>query len=68
MPANGMHYKKTFHYHQTKYLEPSVIFVWKYSQQALLSNCTSPLVIGGDERADSPGYSAKYGSLIVLLT
>ena len=54
--------ERTFHYHQTKYLELSVEHVWKTSQQALLSKCKSPIVIGGDGRADSPGHSAKYGS------
>ena len=54
--------ERTFHYHQTKYLEPAVVDVWKNSQQTLLSKCKSPVAIGGDGRADSPGHSAKYGS------
>ena len=54
--------ERTFYYYQIKYLEPSVVHVWKTSQQALLSKCKSPIVIGGDGRADSPGHSAKYGS------
>ena len=53
--------ERTFHLHQTKYLEPVVVDVWKNSQQTLLCKCKSPVVIGGDGRADSPGHSAKYG-------
>ena len=58
--------ERTFYYHQAKYLEPSVIHVWKHSQQALLSKCKSPVAIGGDGRADSPGHSAKYGSYGII--
>ena len=52
---------RTFYIHQTEYLEPSVLSVWKHKQQQLLSASELPLTIGGDGRADSPGYSAKYG-------
>ena len=52
---------RTFYLHQTHYLEPSVLSVWSHKQQQLLSACKLPLTIGGDERADSPGHSAKYG-------
>ena len=54
--------ERTFYYHQTKYFAPSVIHVWKRSQQPLLSKCRSPVIIGGDGRADSPGHSANYDS------
>ena len=54
--------ERTFHHHQTKYLAPSIIHVWKHSQEALLSKCKSPVVIGADGSADSPGHSAKFGS------
>ena len=54
--------ERTFFYHQTNYLAPSVIYVWKRSQQVLFSKFRSPVIIGGDERADSLGHSAKYGS------
>ena len=60
---NGMHCR-------TNILLPpdklSVIHVWKRSQQALLSKCRSPVIIGGDGRADSPGHSAKYGSYGII--
>ena len=29
-------------------------------------SCDSPLAIGGDGRADSPGHSAKYGSYGII--
>ena len=58
--------ERTFHHHQTKYLAPSIIHVWKHSQQALLSKCKSPVVIGADGRADSPGHSAKFGSYSII--
>ena len=53
--------ERTFHYDQIKYLKLAVVDVWKNSQQTLLSKCKSSVVFGGDERANSPGHSAKYG-------
>ena len=43
--------------------------VWKHKQLQLLAECASqdsPLIIGGDGRADSPGHSAKYGSYGII--
>ena len=60
---------RTFYTHQTRYLEPSIVSVWRQEQSKLLaeskSNSTS-LSIGGDGRADSPGHSAKYGSYGII--
>ena len=59
----------TFYDHQTEYLEPAIISVWKHKQLQLLNECISreiPLVIGGDGRADSPGHSAKFGSYSII--
>lgn len=56
---------RTFYYHQSRYLEPAILSVWEGKQSSLLSQCEqrgTHLSIGGDGRADSPGYSAKYGS------
>ena len=60
--------ERTFFDHQKKYLAPAILSVWNESQTSLLSECVSngPLTIGGDGRADSPGYSAKYGSYGVI--
>lgn len=60
---------RTFYYHQSQFLQPAVLSVWKAKQQKLLAQCRSrstPLSIGGDGRADSPGHSAKYGSYGII--
>ena len=67
------HIGLTPNYHQKRYLQPAVISVWGTEQSALLAQCRAaetPLIIGGDGRADSPGHSAKYGSygIIELIT
>ena len=56
---------RTFYRHQNRYLEPAILAIWEQKQSRLLEQCKaceSPLSIGGDGRADSPGHSAKYGS------
>ena len=56
---------RTFYRHQNRFLEPAILAVWEGKQSRLLEQCKalgSPLSIGGDGRADSPGHSAKYGS------
>ena len=62
MFTSGMYCGEDISSSPTKYLAPSILHVWKQSQQALLSKCKSPVVIGADGRADSPGHSAKFGS------
>ena len=60
---------RTFYYHQKRYLQPAVVSVWETKQSALLAQCRAvgtPLTIGGDGRADSPGHSAKYGSYGII--
>lgn len=55
--------ERTFYFHQNKYLAPAIVSVWEESQSKMLSQIRgTPLSIGGDGRADSPGHSAKYGS------
>ena len=56
----------TFYDHQNKYLEPAIIVIWNIEQPTLLSECKSPLSIGGDGRVVSPGHSAKYGSYGII--
>jgi len=61
--------ERRFYDHQSNYLQPAVLSVWKEHQRSLLSECTlrdSPVIIGGDGRADSPGHSAKYGSYGII--
>ena len=60
---------RTFHLHQSQYLQPAVISVWNHHQRQILSAITKkdcPLTVGGDGRADSPSHSAKYGSYGVI--
>ena len=59
--------QRTFFRHQTQYLQPSVDFVWKRSQELLLKSLKDkgdPLIQAGDGRSDSPGHSAKYGHIL----
>ncbi|XP_065892097.1 THAP domain-containing protein 10-like [Dysidea avara] len=60
---------RTYYTHQKKYLQPAVISIWNAKQSELLNKCRatgSPLTIGGDGRADSPGHSAKFGSYGII--
>ena len=57
--------KKTFFRHQSTFLQPAVRSVWKHQQNQLLAKLKEEkgkLDVGGDDRADSPGHSAKYGT------
>lgn len=58
---------RTFHRHQAKYLEPVIESVWQTQQNELLrASKGSPLSLGGDGRADTPGHSAKFGSYTMM--
>ena len=60
--------RRTFHYHK-KYLHPAIFHIWDRNQQAyfaLLKSDDTPLIVGGDGTADSPGHSAKYGSYSLI--
>lgn len=57
--------KRTFYYHQSKYLYPAICTIWKECQESMFTVLEvekKKLVLGGDGRCDSPGFSAKYGS------
>ena len=61
--------QSTFFRHQSCYLQPAISSVWIHHQQKLLSTFKEnnvKLHVGGDDRADSPGHSAKYGTYSVL--
>ena len=45
---------------QDKYVASAVDEHWASLRQALLDGMTEPLVLCGDGRNDSPGYSAQY--------
>lgn len=59
----------TFYARQMKYLQQAVSNVWKEHQNSMLTVLQvekKPLILGGDGRCDSPGFSAKYGSYTFL--
>lgn len=54
----------TFYRYQADLLLPAIENQWKIHQNALHTQLVAsgtPLTIGGDGRADSPGHTAKYG-------
>ena len=54
---------------RSEFLKPAVILVWEHKQPQRLAEYASqdsPLAIGSDGRADSPGHSAKYGSYGII--
>lgn len=57
----------TYFQHQRNYLQPTVSCLYNSKQMALLSSLGDQhLVLTGDGRLDSPGYSAKYGTYSIL--
>ena len=57
----------TFNKLQKCYLVPAIVETWRTQQSAMLSDIAGHhLVVGGDGRCDSPGFSAKYGSYTVM--
>ena len=60
---------RTFYDHQKMYLLPSISYIWDKYQQAvfdLLVSENTPLILGGDGRADIPGHSAKFGTYYMI--
>lgn len=54
---------RTYNYIQSAYLIPSVNKVWTDQQETLLKSYQGKtVVLGADERCDSPSFCAKYGS------
>ena len=54
-----------FYVHQNKYLQPAIDNVWRSHQSAMIAVLQAEeksLILGGDGRCDSPGFSAKYGA------
>jgi hypothetical protein len=52
---------------QSLYVAPSATVTWDSEQATLLHDMHNrPVVLGGDARCDSPGYSAKYGSYTLM--
>jgi solute carrier family 8 (sodium/calcium exchanger) len=60
---------RTFFRHQKKILLPAITNVWAKEKEQFLECAKkrgTPLVLGGDGRADSPGHSAKFGSYSLM--
>ncbi|CAH3143473.1 unnamed protein product, partial [Porites lobata] len=61
--------ESTYYRHIKSYVNPTIIQQWKSHQQQLFNTLSSQdngLVLAGDGRCDSPGYSAKFGSYTLL--
>ncbi|KAK1161540.1 hypothetical protein AOXY_G19113 [Acipenser oxyrinchus oxyrinchus] len=61
----------TFFQHQKQYLQTTVAKSWIHHQQATIEQLKSnrvPMVVGGDGRCDSPGYSVKNMGTYVHIT
>ena len=59
----------TFYKNVHDYLQPAVLSIWSDTQRSLfdaMKQRRTPITIGGDMRADSPGHSAKYGSYTTM--
>ncbi|XP_071145418.1 uncharacterized protein [Mytilus edulis] len=58
---------RTYNRLQTLYISPSASMAWDAEQTALLTDLyDKEVIVGGDTRCDSPGYSAKYGSYTMM--
>ena len=52
---------------QSLYVSPSADMTWDSEQSRLLEELRGKdVVVGGDARCDSPGYSAKYGAYTIM--
>ncbi|XP_051716556.1 uncharacterized protein LOC127494593 isoform X2 [Ctenopharyngodon idella] len=62
------HTYDAFRRHARTYLEPAIIHKWKEEQNLQLHYLSQNknVILGGDMRADSSGYSAKYGSYTMM--
>ena len=61
--------ERSFYRHTSSYLNAVVIQQWKKHQQDLISGFLEKndgLILAGDGRCDSPGYSAKFGSFTLI--
>ncbi|XP_076110383.1 uncharacterized protein LOC143079094 isoform X1 [Mytilus galloprovincialis] len=58
---------RTYNRLQTLYISPSASRAWDAEQTSLLTDLyDKEVIVGGDARCDSPGYSAKYGSYTMM--
>lgn len=55
--------------HARSYINPSVIQFWGLHKQHLIDRLKAMdtgLIVAGDERCDSPGHCAKFGSYTMI--
>ena len=60
---------RTFYRHARSYVDPVIIQQWREHQLQLMSSLREKedgLVLAGNGRCDSPGYSAKFGSYTLM--
>lgn len=64
----SMFSKPVFNKMQKKQLLPVIQDTWKSSRDAAIAEVkkNAVIVVGGDGRSDSPGYTAKYGSYTLM--
>lgn len=62
--------KTTYYDHQKRFVAPQVFRTWETQQQEILSQIkiqyNGQVVAAADGRSDSPGHSAKYGSVTLM--
>lgn len=60
----------TFHKHQSNLLFPTINWMWHQNEDDLIRETIAcgDVTLGGDMRADSPGHSAKYYTMMDLKT
>ena len=61
--------ERTFYRHTSSYLNAVVMRQWKEHQQNLIGEFlekNDELILAGDGRFDSPGYSDKFGSFTLI--
>lgn len=61
---------RTYNRLQAYYVVPSATKTWDFEQSQFLTEIkngpSQDVVVGGDARCDSPGYSAKYGTYTIM--
>ncbi|CAC5407917.1 unnamed protein product [Mytilus coruscus] len=58
---------RTYNRLQSLYVSPAATMAWDAEQSSLLDQLRgTDVILGGDARCDSPGYSAKYGSYTLM--
>ena len=62
-------HRNTFFRHQKAHLQPAIVKLWRDEQSDIiksLKETDGPLVLSADGRSDSPGHTAKFGTVSVI--